>query len=186
MASHGQVSGRSREPLQRVWGRLYKFALVLTVNDELARGLLRGTYKALAARNEWRDEDRDRLIEALRRMYLAWSTKAAEDSDIERRFPADPRLIANSFASGPFAGNMHFANFIVSMPSTQRAALYLVYGEGCSYEEAAEVTSLNMLALMKLLARGHLALSHWLDQRGITEETVRPAPIESRWRERVA
>lgn len=30
-----------------------------------------------------------------------------------------------------------------------------------------------MLALMKLLARGHLAMTHWLDQRGLAEDGKR-------------
>jgi RNA polymerase sigma-70 factor (ECF subfamily) len=56
------------------------------------------------------------------------------------------------------------------MSSSERAALYLVYGEGASYDEAAEVTALDMLSLMKLLARGHVALSQWLDHRGLSEQ----------------
>lgn len=169
MASFSQGSSRSRDALHRALPRLYKFALVLSVNEELARALLRTTCKTLKLRADWRDEDRDQLVDAFRRMYALWSAKVSEDPNLHKKCPPDPRLFAGSLLKGSFAGNAHFAKFIATLPSPQRAALYLVYGEGASYDEAAEVTALNMLALMKLLARGHLALSHWLDHRGLAE-----------------
>ena len=81
---------------------------------------------------------------------------------------------------GALAGNMHFAKFIATLPFAQRSALYLVYGEGVSYDEAADVTGMNMLALMKLIARGHLSLSHWLHQRGLAAEGEGPAHVDER------
>ncbi len=173
MASFGQVHSRSRDGFQSASARLYKFALVLTVNEELARALLRGTIKGLNSRKDWREDDRDSLIGALRRMYGLWSAKAAEDPNIHKKCQPEPRLFAASLPKGPLAGKAHFAKFIANMPASQRAALYLVYGECASYDEAAEVTALNMLALMKLLARGHLALSHWLDHRGLADDGSR-------------
>jgi RNA polymerase sigma-70 factor (ECF subfamily) len=143
--------------------------LVLTVNEELARALLRGALKALNTRNETPDEERDHFMGAFRRMYSLWSAKLAEDPDIQRKCPPEPRVLASALPKGPLSGNAHFANFIANLPPQQRAALYLVYGEGASYEEAADVTALNLLALMKALARGHLALAHWLDHRGLSD-----------------
>lgn len=174
MASFGQIHSRPRDALLSVSGRLYKFGLVLTVNEELARALLRSTLKGLNTRKDFKGDNREGLIEAFRRMYALWSAKLAEDPALHKRCPVDPRLFAASFARGPLAGNAHFAKFIATMPSSQRAALYLVYGEGASYDEAAEVTGLEMLALMNLLARGHVALAHWLDHRGISDAEASP------------
>ncbi len=170
MASFGQSHSRSRDAFQSIISRLYKFALVLTVNEELARALLRSTYKGLNLRKDSAADDRDQLIEAFRRMYAMWNAKLGEDPNIQMRCQPDPRLFAASFPKGPLAGNAHFPKFIANMPSSQRAALYLVYGEAASYDEAAEVTSLTMLSLMKLLARGHTGFSQWLDHRGLSEE----------------
>jgi RNA polymerase sigma-70 factor, ECF subfamily len=172
MANYRQLSSQQRDAIHNALPRLYKFALVLTANEELARGLLRGTVKAMNTRNEWREEDAQRLTIAFRRMYALWSAKMEEDPGIHRKCPPDPRLFANVL-KGPLAGNVQLARFVANLPSQQRGALYLVYGEGASYDEAAEITALNMLALMKLLARGHLALTHWLDQRGLGEEEAR-------------
>ncbi|MGO9173507.1 MAG: RNA polymerase sigma factor [Rhodomicrobium sp.] len=173
MATNGQLSNLQREIVHKALPRLYKFALVLTANEELARALLRGTVKALNARNEWREEDRDRLTGAFHRMYSLWAAKMAEDPAIHRKCPPDPHLFSTALARSPLAGNSHFAKFIANLPSPQRGVLYLVYGEGASYDEAAEVAALNMLSLMKLLARGHLALTHWLDRLGLAEDGMR-------------
>ncbi len=174
MAAYGQHLGHLRDTIHKALPRLYKFALVLTANEELARALLRGTCKALLnARNIRPEEDRDRLTGAFGRMYALWAAKTDEDPAIQRKCPPEPRLFANALVSGPLAGNAQFAKFIASLPAPQRGLLYLVYGEGASYEEAAEVTQLNMLSLMKLLARGHQALMHWLDHRGLPEDGMR-------------
>jgi RNA polymerase sigma-70 factor, ECF subfamily len=173
MANYGQFSSQQRDAIHKALPRLYKFALVLTANEELARGLLRGTVKAMNTRNEWREEDTYCLTVAFRRMYALWSAKMDEGPDMQRKCPPEPRLFASVVAKGPLAGNPHFAKFIANLAPAQRGVLYLVYGEGASYDEAAEVTALNMLALMKLLARGHLALTHWLDQRGLSEDGKR-------------
>ena len=170
MAFAAQVSGRPRDALQNVIARLYKFAVVLTANEELARALLRSTCKGLNLRRDLAGSgNRDPLMEAFRRMYALWSAKLAEDPAVQKRCVADARLFA-SFLRGPGGGNTSFVKFIANMPSHQRAALYLVYGEGASYDEAAEVTALDILSLMKLLARGHVALSHALDHRGYVED----------------
>ncbi len=170
MASFGPVPSRSRDALQSAIARLYKYALVLTVNEELARALLRSTTKALNLQKDFAWDDRDHLVDAFRRMHAMWSAKLAEDPNIQKRCQPEPRLFAASFPKEPLAGNAHFAKFIANMSSPQRAALYLVYGEDMSYDEAAEVSALDMLSLMKLLARGHVALSHWLDQRGLSND----------------
>ncbi len=175
MASFGPVPSRSRDALQSATARLYKFALVLTVNEELARALLRSTFKGLNQKKDFVWDDRDHVIDGFRRMHALWSAKVAEDPNISKRCQPEPRLFAATLPKGPLAGNTQFAKFIANMSSSQRASLYLVYGEDMSYDEAAEVTALDMLSMMKLLARGHVALSHWLDHRGLAEDGDRQA-----------
>ncbi len=171
MATFGQLSSHQRDAIHKALPRLYKLALVLTANEDLARALLRGTCKALlSARHDWREEDPGRLTNAFKRMFAIWAMKMAEDHELHRKCPPDPRLFAGAIVKGPLAGNAQFEKFIANLPAAQRGVLYLVYGEGASYEEAAEVTALNMLSLMKLLARRHLALTNWLDRRGLQED----------------
>lgn len=182
MASSGQIHSRSRDAFQSIIVRLYKFALVLTAHEDLARALLRNTCKALNLRKDFSSDERDPLIEAFRRMYTLWIAKLSEEPNVQKRCVPDARLFA-SFLRGPAAGQTNFARFIATMPSHQRAALYLVYGEGSSYDEAAEVIALDTLSLMKLLSRGHVALSRALDEREHAEVYVSDA---SPGRERAA
>lgn len=173
MAAFGHTFSQPRDALHLALPRLYKFSIVLTANEQVARALLRGTCRALTNRQDWRGGEREHLIDALSRMYALWMGKLAEDPGLQNKSAPDPRLFAGSASKSPLAGNAHFAKFIANLPSQQRSVLYLVYGEGVSYDEAAEIMSLNMLALMKLLARGHLALAHWLDHRGLAEGGAR-------------
>ena len=171
MATYGQLSGQQRDAINRALPRLYKFALVLTANEELARALLRGTCKALlSARQGWREEDPGRLTGAFKRMYALWASKMAYDPEVQRKYSPQPQLFAGAIKKGALAANSQLAKFIAELQAPQRSVLYLVYGEGASYEEAAEIAQLNMLALMKLLARGHLSLTEWLERRGLQEE----------------
>jgi RNA polymerase sigma-70 factor (ECF subfamily) len=185
MATNGQFSSH-RDAVHQALPRLYKFALVLTANEELARALLRGTVKALNTRNEWRDEDREGLTGPYRRMFVLWAAKMDEDPAIQRRCQPEPRLFATALINGPLTGSAQLAKFIANLPPQQRGVLYLVYGEGASYDEAADITGLNMLALMKLLARGHIALAQWLDHRGLTEGAARIELDSDGGRERAA
>jgi RNA polymerase sigma-70 factor (ECF subfamily) len=168
-----EPSSSHRDAVHQALPRLYKFALILTANEELARALLRGTVKALNTRNEWRDEDRERLTAPFRRMFTLWAAKMAEDPAVQRRCQPEPRLFATAFINGPLTGGAQLAKFLAGLPPQERGVLYLVYGERAPYDEAADIAGLNMLALMKLLARGHLALAQWLDQRGLGEDGTR-------------
>jgi RNA polymerase sigma-70 factor, ECF subfamily len=170
MTIYGPGSGQQQGANSKVMARLYKFALVLTANEELARGLLRGALKALNSRNEWQEDNAARVTAGFRRMWALWSAKLSEDAGLLKKCPPDPRLFASVFAKGAHAGNAQFARFIANLPSSQRGVLYLVYGEGASYDEAADIAAINMTALMTMLARGHAALGQWLDQRGAGAE----------------
>jgi len=168
MASFGHNSASQISTSQLSLPKLYKFALVLTANEQLARGLLRGA-AGLASRSQKRGTNRDDHLDIMHKMYGMWMSKLAEDAGLQQKYPPEPRLFANAPVKGVAQGNAHFAKFIANLPPQQRAVLYLIYGERTSYDEAAEIVSLNMLALMKLLARGHAALAHWLDHRGIQQ-----------------
>ena len=98
MASFGPVPSRSRDALQSAIARLYKYALVLTVNEEFARALLRSTTKTLNLRKDFAWDDRDHLVDAFRRMHAMWSAKLAEDPNIQKRCQPEPRLFAGKLS----------------------------------------------------------------------------------------
>src|SRR5215469_17550913 len=108
MTANGQSSSH-RDAVHRALPRLYKFALVLSANEELARALLRGTVKALNTRNEWKDEDRENLTGPFHRMFMLWTGKMAGDPALQRKCQPEPRLFATALINGPLTGNAQLA-----------------------------------------------------------------------------
>ncbi len=129
MPAYGQDFSHQRSAIHKAMPRLYKFALVLTANEELARGLLRGTVRAMNIRSEWQEEDASRLTAGFRRMYALWSAKLDEDPSIQKKCPPDPRLFAAALAKGPLAGNAQFARFIANLAPLQRGCFTLFTGK---------------------------------------------------------
>lgn len=79
---------------------------------------------------------------------------------------ADPRCFALPADSAEGAArNKGLAQAIGGLPAQQRATLLLVYGEGLSYDEVAEVFDVSLKDVMTRVVRGHVAVGHWLDQR---------------------
>ena len=115
MAPFGQTHSRPRDAFQSIIVSLYKFALVLTVHEELARALLRSTSKGLNLRKGFAGDERDHLIECLRRMYALWIAKLSEDPNTQKRCQPDPRLFGALLPKGALAGNAHFAKFVANM-----------------------------------------------------------------------
>jgi RNA polymerase sigma-70 factor (ECF subfamily) len=168
MAPFGQAKSSRRDELNGLLPKLYKFALVLTAHEQLSRALLRSTLKSLSASRS-RTRGGSPLAEAWTEMHTLWAARVAEAPAFRQTYPPEPRLFAGVHLAAAGGSTAHFAKFIASLPSQQRAALYLVYGEGLAYDEAAEIMALELIALMKLLSRGHAALAHWLEHRGLNE-----------------
>ncbi len=172
MATLGQRKSLRREEFDKLLPRLYKFAMVLTAHEQLSRALLRATRRAVPQRTFSAQDEHDALRDALKHMHTLWATKLAETPNLRQTCPPEPRLFSGVQGQAAGLSNAHFAKFVANLPSPQRSALYLVYGEGTSYDEAADVMSMDILSLIKLLARGHAALATWLEHRGVNERPL--------------
>ena len=98
MATYGQLSSQQRDAIHKALPRLYKFALVLTANEELARGLLRGTFKAMHMRAA---SGGTRIPAALR------SHSAACMRSGRRKWPKSTAFKEMPARSAPFRGRFH-------------------------------------------------------------------------------
>jgi RNA polymerase sigma-70 factor (ECF subfamily) len=165
--------------LDRLLPRLYTFAIILTAHEQLSRALVRAALRALPGRFRPKDGE-DFFLDALKQTYDLWSAKAAETPDLRQSCPPEPRLFAGIPAQAAGVSAAHFAKFVAYLPPQQRAALYLVYGECLSYDEAAEIMGVDLVPLMKLLSRGHGALAHWLEHRGLDERALAGREQKSR------
>lgn len=180
MAKFGQSKSPRREEFEKLLPKLYKYALVLTAHEQLSRALVRATCRTLPRRSLWADGGQDAHLPALKHMHSLWAAKLAETPSLRQNCPAEPGLFAG--VPTPVAGvsTVHFAKFIANLSCQQRAALFLVYGDGASYDEAADVLSVDILSLMKLLSRGHAALAHWLEHRGFNDRPIAEASMAER------
>jgi RNA polymerase sigma-70 factor (ECF subfamily) len=129
-----------------------RFCIVLTGNEGLARALLKkgeaqGGLKSNA------------LASSYTALLAIWQDRLNRDPSIPSVHVPEARL----FKASQDREAQH-AKFYAYMPWQDRTALYLVYGEGLSYDVAAEICGVSVQSFMQRLASGHQALSAWLDQ----------------------
>ncbi len=155
------VTDRNRD--RWLYPRLRAFAIALTGSLRGGAGLAQAAFQTL---EEAKDGERaaDLMLDAYRAAHSLWMQRTVAASEIDGR--ADPRCFALP-ASTPQAAAQHkgLAQAIADLPPQQRATLLLVYGEGLSYDEAAEVFDTTVQIVMTRVARGHVAVGHWLDRR---------------------
>jgi RNA polymerase sigma-70 factor (ECF subfamily) len=144
--------------------RLRAFAIALTGSMRAGAGLAQAALADLDSTEAHDSAPGDVMLDAYRAAHALWLKRAATSSEDAGR--ADPRCFALP-ANTPEAAARHrgLAQVIADLPPQQRATLLLVYGEGLSYDEAAEVFDTTVQVVMTRVARGHVAVSHWLDRR---------------------
>lgn len=105
------------------------------------------------------------LLRAYRQAHTLWMQRAAQQSG-EAGGRADPRCFALPANTPEAAARLKgLAQVIADLPPQQRATLLLIYGEGLSYDEVAEVFDTTVQVVMTRAVRGHIAVGHWLDRR---------------------
>lgn len=148
----------------RIYPRLRAFAIALTGSMRAGAGLAQAALAELETAQAHDPAPGDAMLDACRAAHKLWMKRASTSSEQGGR--ADPRCFALP-ANTPEEAARHrgLAQVIADLPPQQRATLLLVYGEGLSYDEAAEVFDATVKVVMTRVARGHVAVSHWLDRR---------------------
>jgi RNA polymerase sigma-70 factor (ECF subfamily) len=139
--------------------RLAAFASALTGSEAASSALIKATRNQAAARAKERGHT-PLVLWLYGIMHALWAARMKGGAQAEQSVPADPRLfLPRSATSGPdAAGAGRMAKFVAQLPASQRAALYLAYGERLSYDEVAEVCGVPVGTVMTRLARAHAAL----------------------------
>ncbi len=147
-----------------LYPRLRAFAIALTGSMRAGAGLAQAALTNIEGAEDADRAPAEQLLEAYREAHALWMKRAAAASESAGR--ADPRCFALP-ANTPEAAARHkgLAQVIADLPAQQRATLLLIYGEGLSYDEAAEVFDTTVQVVMTRVARGHVAVGHWLDRR---------------------
>lgn len=159
-AARSSAAGQSQ-----VYPRLQAFALALTGSPQAAATLVRGAMARIQSETQTSGGQTPPLLRAYRELHGLWvqGTSGGQEAGAGR---PDPRCFAVP-ADTPEAAarNRGLAKVIADLPAQQRATMLLVYGEGLSYDEAAEVFDTEVRSVMTRVVRGHVAVGHWLDQR---------------------
>ncbi|RIA56790.1 RNA polymerase sigma factor [Dichotomicrobium thermohalophilum] len=148
-----------------LYPRLRAFAIALTGSMRAGAGLAQAAIANLKGGEDTERAPAELMLEAYREAHALWMKRTANAAP-ETAGRADPRCFALP-ANTPDAAARHkgLAQVIADLPPQQRATLLLVYGEGLSYDEAAEVFDTTVQVVMTRVARGHVAVGHWLDRR---------------------
>lgn len=179
MADVSNATGSVKRELNRLLPRLKSFALALTGADQAAEGLTQATCRLLLSKAP---QDRGQTAFALwayTNMHTIWLKQAVAQGKDRGARRTDPRVFyIPAETAADAARNKELAQLVAHLPPQQRATLMLVYGEGFSYDEVAEVFGTSLKSVMTRVVRGHVAMAHWLDQQCAAETTGGPARDE--------
>jgi DNA-directed RNA polymerase specialized sigma24 family protein len=163
-----------KSELRALLPRLKGFATALTGNGQAGHALLKATCKYIAAKADKEQGHTPFALWVFTQMHTLWSRREAQRENPREPQAADHRLfLGRSGDNGPAAAA--FARFVSQLPPQQRGTLLLVYGEGWSYDETAEVFGVPVATVMTRLARSHNALAQALgEQFSPTEHGAEP------------
>lgn len=169
MRETGESTSGMTDISRRLYPRLQAFAIALTGAPGPAARLLRAALAKLEAEGFGGRGQTGLLLWAYCELHSLWLQQAAEGRAATGR--ADPRCFALPSGSAEHAArNKGLSQAIANLPAQQRATLHLIYGEGLSYDEAAEVFGASLKDVMTRVVRGHVAIGHWMDRRDSGED----------------
>jgi len=164
MSGKAETAIDAADLTRRLYPRLQALAIALTGAPGAASSLARATLAKLEESGFAGRGQTSVLLWAYRELHTLWLHQAAEGGS--RTVRADPRCFALPADSAEGAArNKGLAQAIGGLPAQQRATLLLIYGEGLSYDEIAEIFDVSLKDVMTRVVRGHVAIGHWLDQR---------------------
>ncbi len=165
MAPQPRTGTNLPERLERLYPRLHAFALALTGAPGAAESLTRACMRELLARADQERGQTSMVLWAYGVLHTLWLKHYVAQSPQPQKRP-DPRCFALPAASPEAAERFKgLAKMIASLPAQQRATMLLVYGEGLSYDEVAEIFGATVKSVMTRVVRGHVAMGHWLDHQ---------------------
>jgi DNA-directed RNA polymerase specialized sigma24 family protein len=166
-----------KSELRALLPRLKGFANALTGNGQATHSLLKATCKYIVAKAEKEQGHTPFAIWAFTQMHTLWSRREAHRENPREPHSADPRLFLGRGADE--SASVAFAKFVAQLPPQQRGTLLLVYGEGWSYDETADVFGVPVATVMTRLARSHASLAQTLGEQPGHDYSERPAVAQA-------
>lgn len=168
------TTDKFRDDLSALLPRLWRYAMVLCRNPDRANDLVQATCeRALSRSHQFREGTR---LDAwtITILQSIWKNDLRRDSirrgegfvDAQQAGLVDTRESAEGkiFLS-------EVLNMVEQLPEAQKEAVYLVYVEGLSYEEAATALDIPAGTLTSRLVRGRVKIAEMV--RDKTEDTAK-------------
>ena len=154
--------------LTQLMPRLYRYALVLTHSASDADDLLQSTLvRALEKQHQWRvGSDLDRWVFTIQSSI--WKNK------LRARYKRNPNAeqAADALADTSLKNDhqrtfllQQVLNQVMSLSEFQRAPMLLVYVEGFSYQETADMLGIPIGTVMSRLARARIRLAEHFQEK---------------------
>ena len=155
-----------RNTLAELLPRLWRFAVMLTRDRDRADDLLQSACeRALSRHHQFRPGTRmDSWLYSI--VHSIWKNDIRRDStrrDILARMPEDSAAVDGERVATGKIFLSEVLSVMETLPEQQASAMLLVYVDGLSYDEAANVLDVPVGTIMSRLARARLALGRALD-----------------------
>jgi len=157
--TQAQVSERWLYP------RLRAFAIALTGSMRGGAGLAQAAMSVVQDAPDAGHGQAGLMLNGYQAVHALWMQRTTRDGGATQG-RADPRCFALPANTSEGAARCKgLAQVIADLPAQQRATLLLIYGEGLSYDEVAEIFDTTVQVVMTRAVRGHVAVEHWMDRR---------------------
>ncbi|MEM7226153.1 MAG: RNA polymerase sigma factor [Pseudomonadota bacterium] len=151
-----------KDQLVELLPRLWRFGYSLTRSKDVSEDLVQATCeRALTRRHQWQPGSRlDRWVFSI--MHSIWKNDLRARRVRVGNGEVDPETALSDDGSHTMEVRLRtqeVAKAIETLPEEQQSALFLVYVEGHSYREAADILEIPLGTVMSRLSRARLSLA---------------------------
>lgn len=167
MMQSESLNASERAKLITLLPRLRRFATVIAGDKSRADDLLRAACKKMLSRGHTYQRGTAFDIWAFRELHANWlGTLRTQDAPITQSQGDAEVFTGLTDGEGADIHAAETAEILAKLPPQQRGAALLIYGEGLSYHEAAEILDASAETVMTRVSRALASFverAHWLE-----------------------
>ena len=170
MVQTQRLSGSARTKLITLLPRLRRYAAILAGNREAADTLLRSACKNMLDGGRVSRQGTAFDVWAFGELHADWLAGLRSQNNPISQAQGDAATFLPADASSEYEHSRGIADILATLPPQQRSAVLLVYGEGFSYDEAAQILDAPFKTVLARVSRAlgsFIARADWLDSTGL-------------------
>ena len=169
MAQTQRPGGSARTKLILLLPRLRRFAAVLAGNPESADALLRLACKKMLVGADVFQQGTAFDLWAFGELHGEWLAGLRSHDNPISQGQGDAAAFLPADTSGEIGRCKDVAEILAKLPPQQRSAVLLIYGDGFSYDEAAQILDAPSQTIVARVSRAlgsFIERADWLDSAG--------------------